>query len=958
MMGTGRENFTRKRGREPVRASHRGKGAGCWLMGFGSLLLAMLLALIGLLLPPFSLPDRLLGLPYQSLNAEMPSLSLGSGFSVSLTGGDSGAEFALQLSQVSQTDFETNKVEGKNWLAAAKHHLPYYLALQSSIYTLAFRDAAPEQLQFSLDLPRNAATAQALALYGWDGSEWRFIPATQAAGRAQGIARFLPQAVAIFQTIPTAPIVAVSYDIRQELTAEAASLVTLISPAGLKPSRQGSLIGSLAPGADADSAYLFLPLIGNYDDPRATDPETIELIIGNPALRDEHIAQIAAVASHNRFDGVFIDYRDLSSAARDDFSQFIAQLGASLSERGLRLGIAVPPARYKDGDWDTGAYDWRALGAAADYFKLRTAINPRSFGPEGSQSVNAMLRRAVDEVDRYKILLGLSAQSIREVAGVWTRIGYDEAIAGLGDVMLAAEHISETGSVEPGAKIRASLDGFEVLAGFDATLKAPFLDYLDATADRSARIWLTNAAALHHRMEHALSFGLAGVAFDDLLEDDLLPGLLQAILHYKTQAPLAASPSDLALRWSIEGSEGLLDQIITGLNEDLVVTLVAPDGNYAVNMAVIGMDEASESQRRGAALALFAPTATPTPTPTPTPTATPAPIVYVPPQNTGSASSSGSFAAVAPPPGSIRIEIGGHVENHIGGRAINAMRSAGMTWLKVQARFSRNGPPDMGQSIGKAHGNGFKIVVGTVGDPGELARGGQDYVHAYTDWLARIAGQGADAIEVWNEPNLDREWPRGQISGAAYAQMLAAAYQKIKAANPATMVISAAPAPTGVSDNPEQVMPDNTWLRQMVAAGGLDYLDCVGAHYNEGIIPPSQTSGDPRGDNYYTRYFYGMLNGYISITRKPICFTELGYLTPDGYPPLPSYFGWAQNVTVAQQAAWLAEAAALASQSGQVPLFIVWNIDFTRYDSDPQAGYAIIRRDGSCPACATLAQAR
>ena len=940
-----------------VRKPRRSRGAGCWLVAFGSLFLAMMLTLLGLLLPPFSLPDRLLGLQYQSLNDRMQTASLGSEFSVSLIGDDIGKEFGLQLSQVSPADFQANG----NRMAAAKHHLPHYLALQSPVYIIKANGEPPNRLRFSLDLPLNAATAQVLSLYGWDGSEWRFIPSTKANGEALGTADFLPQAIAIFQTIPTAPVVAVSYDIRQQLTDEAAKLATIISPAGLRPTRQGGLIGSLAPGADADSAYLFLPLIGNYDDPRATDPETVELMIGNPALRDEHVAQITSVASYNRFDGVFIDYRDLSNEARDDFSRFAAQLGASLSGQGLRLGIVVPEALYKDGDWDTGAYDWRALGAAVDYFKLRTAIYPPDFAPESSQSIHAMLRRAVDEVDRYKILLGLSAQSIRDVDGIRTRIGYDQAIAGLGNVMLAAEQVSDTGSIEPGAKIRASLDGFDVLAGFDAALKSPFLDYLDAAGDRLARIWLTNSTALRYRMEHTLPLALAGVAFDDLLGDDLLPGLPSAILRYKAQAPPASS-SALALRWSVEGSTGLVDRVTTGLNDDLVITLVAPEGHYAVNMAVIGLDEASESQRRGAAVALFAPTATPTPTPTPSPTplptATPRPALIVLAPPAGNASTSASFAAVAPPPGSINIEIGGHVTGAGSSRAIGAMRSAGMTWMKIQARFDHRSPPDVAREITTAHSNGFKILVGTVGYPHQLGQGGQGYINAYTDWLARIAGQGADAIEVWNEPNLDREWPRGKISGADYAEMLKTAWQKIKAVNPGILVISAAPAPTGDPSRPDRVMPDNTWLRQMVAAGGLDYLDCVGAHYNEGIVPPGQTSGDPRGDNYYTRYFYGMLNGYISITRKPICFTELGYVSSEGYPPLPAGFSWAQNVTVAQQAAWLAEAAALASQSGQVPLLIVWNIDFTRYDSDPQAGYAIVRPDGSCPACAALARAR
>ena len=35
---------------------------------------------------------------------------------------------------------------------------------------------------------------------------------------------------------------------------------------------------------------------------------------------------------------------------------------------------------------------------------------------------------------------------------------------------------------------------------------------------------------------------------------------------------------------------------------------------------------------------------------------------------------------------------------------------------------------------------------------------------------------------------------------------------------------------------------------------------------------------------------------------------------------------------------------------------IVFNVDFKEYGADPQAGYAIIRPGGSCPACDTLRQ--
>ena len=283
-----------------------------------------------------------------------------------------------------------------------------------------------------------------------------------------------------------------------------------------------------------------------------------------------------------------------------------------------------------------------------------------------------------------------------------------------------------------------------------------------------------------------------------------------------------------------------------------------------------------------------------------------------------------------------------------------------MTWMKIQKRFHTGGADNAAGDIATAHANGFKVLVTGLGSPEELQAGGDSYVREYASWLGSVAAAGADAIEVWNEPNLDREWPEGQISGAAYANMLRMAYQTIKASNGGTMVISAAPAPTGAeAAYPGKVRNDDGWLREMVDAGGLQYMDCLGVHYNEGIMPPNATSGEPR-DPYYTRYLPSVMNTYWAIIggQKPLCFTELGYLSPEGYGELPSFFAWASNVTVSQQAAWLAQAAAITSQSSKVRLMIVWNVDFTIFGSDPQGGYAIVRPDGSCPACDALAGAR
>jgi hypothetical protein len=100
-----------------------------------------------------------------------------------------------------------------------------------------------------------------------------------------------------------------------------------------------------------------------------------------------------------------------------------------------------------------------------------------------------------------------------------------------------------------------------------------------------------------------------------------------------------------------------------------------------------------------------------------------------------------------------------------------------------------------------------------------------------------------------------------------------------------------------------------------------------------------------------------MVNLYASVfPNKQLCFTELGYLSPEGFGPLPAGFEWAAGNTVQEQAEWLAQAVTLARQSGRIRLFIVWNVDSTVYGADPQAGFAIVRGN-QCVACITLGAA-
>ena len=329
------------------------------------------------------------------------------------------------------------------------------------------------------------------------------------------------------------------------------------------------------------------------------------------------------------------------------------------------------------------------------------------------------------------------------------------------------------------------------------------------------------------------------------------------------------------------------------------------------------------------------------------------------------------FAPSATAQGSGAFELGGQTLTFLNP---DEMRAAGMTWLKMQVTYRRGGPNGDAQNvITHARNHGFKVLLSIKGEKSEFAgeRHNPEHIEArniyyqdYANYVASVAGSVTppDAIEIWNEPNIEAEWPVGLIDGEEYTNMLRRAYPAIKAANPDVMVISGAPAPTGFFGGADCIdndngCDDNIFIQEMAAAGAADHFDCTGIHYNEGVLPPSASSGDPRGNpNHHTRYYPTMVNLYRSVfPTKPLCFTEIGYISPDGLGGLPAGLEWGLNTSAQEQAQWLAQAAQISRDSGIVRLMIVWNVNATFKPDNVFAGWAIIRANNQCLACDTLA---
>jgi len=205
---------------------------------------------------------------------------------------------------------------------------------------------------------------------------------------------------------------------------------------------------------------------------------------------------------------------------------------------------------------------------------------------------------------------------------------------------------------------------------------------------------------------------------------------------------------------------------------------------------------------------------------------------------------------VPPPSSNSGFEVGGQTHSFANA---GLMRDIGMRWVKFQHKWGPGDDPNgLAGRVADAHANGMKVLLSVTGANTYPAADSIDY-GGFTEFLrglASLGGNSPDAIEIWNEQNIDFEWPAGQIDPSSYVNnMLAPAYNAIKGANPNIMVITGALAPTGF-DNGHNAWADDRYVNGMAAAGAASYADCIGVHHNAGATSPTVSSGHPGGSMF------------------------------------------------------------------------------------------------------------
>lgn len=282
------------------------------------------------------------------------------------------------------------------------------------------------------------------------------------------------------------------------------------------------------------------------------------------------------------------------------------------------------------------------------------------------------------------------------------------------------------------------------------------------------------------------------------------------------------------------------------------------------------------------------------------------------------------------------------------------VKQLGFGWVKQQVRWEYAEPQpgaiqwqEMDSIVDVMNGNGINLMFSVVTSPPWTrptlggAGGPPEDFQLFANFLGAIAGRYCgrlQAIEVWNEQNLRREWEGFPLEPASYMDLLRRAYNAIKGVCPSMLVISGATTPAGYSD---VAFDDIDYLRGMYQNGLKQYSDGIGIHPSGFANPPSVTFQDWESGNYTavshvnhrSFYFLSTLRESRRVmeefgdTAKRLWPTEFGWgSTPS---PFPGY-EYEARIDEATQARWIVEAFNIMAGSGYVAVPMLWNLNYPR----------------------------
>jgi hypothetical protein len=302
-------------------------------------------------------------------------------------------------------------------------------------------------------------------------------------------------------------------------------------------------------------------------------------------------------------------------------------------------------------------------------------------------------------------------------------------------------------------------------------------------------------------------------------------------------------------------------------------------------------------------------------------------------------------------------------------------RGLGIGWVKQQVEWHtiEHGPENLeweplDRAVEACNAFGFKLLLGVTHAPdwtraSELESGPPADYTEFGRFMGQLASRyrgRVAAYELWNEPNLAREWRGDTLDSARFVALVAEGAKAVHVADPDALVISGAPAVTGINDGLEAI-DDRVFLRGMYEVGIARWVDGIGAHPYGFANPPDEGWQDPTHaasshNNHPSFFFRDTLEDYQAImlaygdTEHQVWVTEFGWPSTEGIGEMDTT-GWeyARHMDEAQQADYIVQAFRMGDERSWVGPMFLWNLNLAAIwgSAEPVSAYSLLRPDGS-----------
>lgn len=285
--------------------------------------------------------------------------------------------------------------------------------------------------------------------------------------------------------------------------------------------------------------------------------------------------------------------------------------------------------------------------------------------------------------------------------------------------------------------------------------------------------------------------------------------------------------------------------------------------------------------------------------------------------------------------------------------SVTALGELGVNWVRLEVQWSdleaEQGEIDFTQLdsvIDALEGAEKSILLMITGAP-DWARtsldedGPPDDFATFEAFMSALATEYAgriDAYQIWNEPNLRREWnsDRYEIRADHYVNLLSSAYSAVKAVDADALVIAAGLAPTGFNDGINAI-EDRVYLQDMYSNGVIEVSDAIAAHPGGWSNPPdavccTQPAGVETHFESPTFFFKNTLQDYRDIMvrnndNRPLWITKFGWGTAEDTNPPGADYVYINYTDLAEQAIYTPRAFDIAAELGYVGPMFLYNLN-------------------------------